>query len=176
MSIDTHSSADASTGVVGLDDILGGGLARECVFLVEGNPGTGKTTLGLQFLIAGAASGERGLYITMSETEAELRQGAASHGWSLADQVHIVEIVPPESLLDPNREQTLLYSSDLELGETTRQIFSVIEQTSSGSNRRGQPVRVPPVGTELAALSAADPGAQAFLRTAAAPPSCSSMI
>ena len=65
----------------------------------------------------------------MSETEAELRQGAASHGWSLADQVKIVEIVPPESLLDPNREQTLLYSSDLELGETTRQIFSLIEQT-----------------------------------------------
>ena len=100
------------------------------MFLVEGNPGTGKTTLGLQYLMAGSTEGECGLYITMSETEAELRQGAASHGWSLAEQVHIVEIVPPESLLDPDREQTLLYSSDLELGETTCQIFSVIEQTS----------------------------------------------
>lgn len=122
-----ETSGDASSGVAGLDDILGGGFARTCVFLAEGMPGTGKTTLGLQFLMAGAAAGERGLYITMSETDAELRQGATSHGWSIGELIEVVELVPPESLLDAKLHQTLLYSSDLELGEATRQIFSMIQ-------------------------------------------------
>jgi circadian clock protein KaiC len=120
--------SDAATGIAGLDDVLGGGFARGSVFLVEGNPGTGKTTLALQFLLAGEASGERGLYVTLSETEQELRRGAASHGWSLGDLAHVFEVVPPDSLLDPDQQQTLLYSSDLELGETTRQVFSFIER------------------------------------------------
>ena len=130
MSTVVQVPTDATSGIAGLDDVLGGGFARGSAFLVEGNPGTGKTTLGLQFLLAGEAEGERGLYVTLSETEQELRQGAASHGWSLGEQVRVFEVVPPESLLDPDQQQTLLYSSDLELGETTRQLFSVIDQVA----------------------------------------------
>ncbi len=120
-------SDQAHTGVVGLDDILVGGLSRNRVYLLEGSPGTGKTTAALSFLRAGAAQGERGLYITLSETENELRESAASHGWSL-DGLDIFELVPPESLLDEEQQQSLLYSSDLELGETTRMIFDAVER------------------------------------------------
>ena len=115
-----------TTGISGLDDILGGGLERGRVFLLEGDPGTGKTTIALQFLLAGLAAGERGLFITMSETEDELRAAAASHGWSL-EGLDIFELVPPESLLDDDQQQSLLYSSDLELGETTKRIFEAFE-------------------------------------------------
>ena len=115
----------AGTGISGLDDVLGGGMRRNRLYLIEGNPGTGKTTLALQFLIEGAAQGERGLYITLSETDAELRAGAASHGWTL-DGVDVFELVPPESLLDESQAQSLLYSSDLELGETIRAAFDEI--------------------------------------------------
>jgi circadian clock protein KaiC len=118
----------ASTGISGLDDILSGGLSRGNLFLIEGAPGTGKTTVALQFLLACAKAGEKGLYITLSETERELRAGAASHGWSL-DGIEIFELLPPESLLDSEQQQSLLYSSDLELGETTKQIFAVVERT-----------------------------------------------
>jgi circadian clock protein KaiC len=117
----------AELGVSGLDNITAGGLARSRLYLLEGNPGTGKTTIGTQFLMAGADRGERALYITLSETEDELRAGAASHGWSL-DGVDIFELVPPESLLDDEQQQSLLYSSDLELGETTKRIFQAFEQ------------------------------------------------
>jgi circadian clock protein KaiC len=117
----------AELGVPGLDDITVGGLARGRLFLLEGSPGTGKTTIATQFLMTGAASNERALYITLSETEDELRAGAASHGWSL-DGVDIFELVPPESLLDEEQQQSLLYSSDLELGETTRRIFETFEK------------------------------------------------
>ena len=118
----------ALTGIAGLDDILAGGLTRGHVFLIEGEPGAGKTTVALQFLLEGARNGERGLYITLSETEAELRQGAASHGWTLGGDIEIFELIPPESLLDAEQQQSLLYSSDLELGETTRQIFQAMER------------------------------------------------
>ncbi|WP_297833875.1 ATPase domain-containing protein, partial [Pseudomonas sp.] len=107
----------AATGITGLDDILSGGLARSHIFLLEGQPGTGKTTVALQFLLAGASIGERSLYITLSETERELREGACSHGWELDDSIEIYELTPPESLLNAEHQQSLLYSSDLELGE-----------------------------------------------------------
>ncbi|TCZ64807.1 ATPase domain-containing protein [Roseicella aquatilis] len=118
----------AATGIPGLDDVLSGGLARSRVYLIEGNPGTGKTTLALQFLLAGAARGERGLYITLSESDTELRDGAASHGWTIGPEIEVFELVPPESLLDADQQQSLLYSSDLELGETTRQVFEAVER------------------------------------------------
>ncbi|MBV9054600.1 MAG: circadian clock protein KaiC, partial [Hyphomicrobiales bacterium] len=118
----------AKTGISGLDDVLSGGFSRGHVFLIEGEPGTGKTTLSLHFLLTGAEAGERTLYMALSETAEELRQGAASHGWTLGDEIEILELIPPESLLDPDQQQSLLYSSDLELGETTKQIFDIIER------------------------------------------------
>ena len=122
-----RASGQAAIGIAGLDEVLGGGLERERVFLVEGSPGTGKTTIAMQFLISGAAAGERVLYITLSETEEELRAGGRSHGWSL-DGVTVYELIPPENLLDEDQQQSLLYSSDLELGETTKRIFEAFER------------------------------------------------
>lgn len=122
-------SDDAKTGIEGFDIVLNGGMARRRFILLEGAPGTGKTTIATQFLLAGIKGGERGLYITLSETEDELRAGAASHGWDLTG-IDVYELVPPESLLDENQQQSLLYSSDLELGETTKRIFEVFERVS----------------------------------------------
>ena len=118
----------AKSGIWGLDEILSGGFSREHMFLVEGEPGTGKTTIALQFLMEGARAGEKCLYITLSETERELRQGAASHGWLFDERIVVFELLPPESLLDSEQQQSLLYSSDLELGETTRQIFEAVDR------------------------------------------------
>src|SRR3712207_1756574 len=124
--MDQTAPRDAATKIAGLDDVLGGGLERGRTYLLEGSPGTGKTTIALQFLISGAEAGESCLYITLSETEDELRATATSHGWAL-DGVSIYELVPPESLLDDDQQQSLLYSSDLELGETTKRIFEAFE-------------------------------------------------
>src|SRR4051794_41755406 len=118
----------ASTGADGLDAVLGGALARNRLHLLEGSPGTGKTTIALQFLLAGAVAGEQGIYVSLAETDEELRDGAASHGWKIPDQVKIFELVPPESVIDTDQHQSLLYSSDLELGETTKRIFEEIER------------------------------------------------
>jgi circadian clock protein KaiC len=122
-------AAKAQFGVPGLDDILLGGLTRNRLYLIEGAPGSGKTTLGLQFLLDGARAGEKGLYVTLSETEQELRETASSHNWSIPESVDIFELVPPESLLDEKQQQSLLYSSDLELGETTNRIFEAMERS-----------------------------------------------
>ena len=116
-----------STGVEGLDAILNGGLVANRLYLVEGRPGTGKTTLALQFLLDGARRGEKVLYVTLSETAQELHQVAHSHGWELGGEL-LFELVPPEARLDPNHEQTLLHPSEVELGETTRLIFDLVER------------------------------------------------
>src|SRR5579864_5376956 len=121
----------AATGVTGLDDILHGGLARNRLHLLEGTPGTGKTTIALEFLMAGAAAGERGFYVTLAETEQELREGAASHGWQLDDKIEIFELLSPQSVLDSDQHQSLLYSSDLELGETIRRILEAVDSAMS---------------------------------------------
>ena len=121
----------ARTGVPGLDDILAGGFAQGRVFLLEGTPGTGKTTIALRFLMEGAKEGEKGLYVTLSETANELHSAAASHGWTLDDSIEVFEVAPPESLLDADQQQSLLYASDLELGETTKLIFEAVERTKA---------------------------------------------
>jgi circadian clock protein KaiC len=108
--------------------VLGGGLSAGHVFLLEGDPGTGKTTIALRFLIEGAAAGERGLYITLSETEQELRDGAASHGWTIDSNIEVFELVPEESLLDADHQQSLLYASDLELGEAATSLLQAFER------------------------------------------------
>ncbi len=129
--MNTTATADPTSqacfGIEGLDDILAGGLERNRLYLLEGNPGTGKTTAAMAFLLEGVQRGESCLYITLSETEEELRATARSHEWSL-EGVEIFELVPPESLLDEQQQQSLLYSSDLELGETTRMIFEAVER------------------------------------------------
>jgi circadian clock protein KaiC len=122
-----------STGNPGLDDILGGGFDADRLYLVEGRPGTGKTTLALQYLLDSVRRGEKGLYITLSESEQELRVVAARHGWSL-DGIAIFELVPPEATLDPDRELTLLHPAEMELSETTKLIFDRVTEI--------EPVRV----------------------------------
>lgn len=116
----------ASTGIPGLDDILGGGLPADHLYLVEGNPGSGKTTLGLQFLLRGADRGEKGLYVTLSETQQELRTVAASHGWKL-DGVEVFELVSSEGL-GPEAEQSILHPSEVELGETVRGVMEAVDR------------------------------------------------
>lgn len=121
----------AGTGIEGLDNVLRGGITRGTLFLLEGEPGAGKTTLALQFLMDGSRLGEKCLYITLSETSAELRQGAASHGWELDDNIEIFELLPPESVLNDEQHQSLLYASDLELVETTKVIFDTVERVKA---------------------------------------------
>lgn len=116
----------ALTGISGLDDILNGGLTPDRMYLVEGTPGTGKTTLGLGFLLTGAAAGETGLYITLAETEIELRAVAQTHGWSL-DSLTLFEMVPADGLGE-DQEQTLLHPSEVELGETVRDIMAKVDE------------------------------------------------
>jgi circadian clock protein KaiC len=116
-----------STGSEGLDDILGGGLDANRLYLYEGRPGTGKTTISLQFLLKGRSLGERVLYITLSETKRELEVVAERHGWSLAG-IDVFELVPPETTLDPERELTVFHPAEVELSETTGLMFKEVER------------------------------------------------
>ncbi len=93
----------ALTGVPGLDDVLSGGFSPGHVYLIEGHPGTGKTTIALRFH-EGASAGEKGLYVCLSETERELRDGAASHGWTIDEGIEIFELTPTEGLLDAEQQ------------------------------------------------------------------------
>ena len=115
------------TGVAGLDAILMGGLAPRRLYLLEGEPGCGKTTLALQFLMEGARNGEKVLYITLSETAEELTQVAASHGWSL-DGVHIHEVIPGEEILSGEETYTVFHPSEIELNEAMRSFLNEIER------------------------------------------------
>jgi len=117
----------SATGIAGLDNILCGGLTPNRLYLIEGVPGSGKTTLALQYLIEGAKCGEPVLYVTLSETEEELRAMARSHGWSL-DGITIRELVPPEESLQPAEQYTMFHPAEVELSETTRTILSDMER------------------------------------------------
>jgi circadian clock protein KaiC len=125
--ISDDQGAAVATGVPGLDYVMAGGYARASLHLIEGAPGAGKTTLALQFLMDGRERGERGLYVSLSETRAELIRSSESHGWSL-DGIDIFELVPPELTLDTKRDQTVLYASDLELGETVDMVMKEVER------------------------------------------------
>ena len=124
---DETKGTKVPTGSDALDDILSGGYERSRVHLLEGRPGSGKTTLALQFLMDARERGERPLYITLSEGRDELIEAAATHGWSL-DGIEIYELVPPELSLDPTQEQSVVYSSDLELGETVKLVMDCVER------------------------------------------------
>lgn len=117
----------SATGVPGLDEVLHGGLLAGRVYLVDGNPGAGKTTLALQYLLRGAAAGERCLYVTLSETADELAASAASHGWML-DGIDVVELLPDPGQLADDAALTMFHPSEVELTETTQKVMAVIER------------------------------------------------
>jgi circadian clock protein KaiC len=116
------------TGIAGLDDILNGGLPQGHLFLVEGDPGTGKTTLALQFLLEGVRRGESVIYVTLSESRKELEQVVHSHGWSV-DSLQIYEMVPPEDDLNPEAQYTVFHPSEVELADTITAILEQVDAT-----------------------------------------------
>ncbi len=116
-----------SLGVPGLDKVLAGGFPPGHLYLIDGDPGTGKTTLGLQFLMAGAMRGEPVLYITLSESERELRQVAQSHAWDL-EGIHIFELLPMEESLQVEEQYTVLYPGEVELSATIKAILRRVEE------------------------------------------------
>src|SRR5688500_4008930 len=103
-----------STGVPGLDNVLGGGLTAGRLYLVEGTPGAGKTTIALQFLMEGVRKGEPVLYVTLSETEEELSGVAQSHGWDLTG-INMRELLPTQESLQPDEQYTMFHPSEVEL-------------------------------------------------------------
>lgn len=127
MDQNSDTSRFLSSGVPGLDNILSGGFTRDRLYLIEGEPGTGKTTLALQFLTEGVRLGESVMYITLAESAAELASVAHSHGWSL-DGVHVEEIISDQSALDPDQQYSIFHPSEIELGTTTQRIITAIEK------------------------------------------------
>ncbi|HLA11756.1 MAG TPA: ATPase domain-containing protein [Pyrinomonadaceae bacterium] len=115
------------SGISGLDNILGGGLPRNCFYLIQGGPGSGKTTLGLQFLLEGVRQGESVFYITLSETKAELIRVAQSHGWSLSS-ISLLELSAIESLLKPDAQTTVFHPSEVELTKITKLLIDKVEK------------------------------------------------
>ena len=121
------TGALVATGIAELDDILGGGLTADRVYLLNGSPGAGKTTLSLQFLLEGVRTGEGALYVTLSETRRELLAVAQSHGFSL-DGIEIVELISEELDLDPEQQTTMFMPSEVELNVTTRKILDEVDR------------------------------------------------
>lgn len=128
-SIPADAPARVSTGVAGLDEILGGGLPSNHLYLLNGLPGTGKTTLALQFLLAGAAGGAPGLYVTLSESRKELAAVAASHGWSL-DRVEVFELAAVASE-DASEGYTLFHPAEIELQQTVDAVLAAVERSGA---------------------------------------------
>src|ERR1700743_2635459 len=117
------------TGIAELDDVLGGGLSLIRFYLLHGTPGSGKTTLSLQFLLEGAARGETVLYVTLSETRAELIAAAAPPGMSL-DKVAIFELMSEDGEMDPDNQYTMFRPSEIELSRTTKALLDEVERVS----------------------------------------------
>ena len=120
-------TAKVATGIAGLDDILGGGLPQRRVYLIQGAPGSGKTTLAMQFLLTGAKAGEKVLYISLAETRDEVEEVARSHGWSL-ENVEIVELSALQQQLDAQAQNTLFHASEVELIETTKLLLDAVDR------------------------------------------------
>lgn len=127
ISLNHRASGRVSTGIPGLDTILAGGLRRNRLYVIEGDPGSGKTTLALQFLLDGVACGEQVLYVTLSETAEELHEVAESHGWSL-DGINLLELGSLAEILRDESEYTVYHPSDVELGETTKRVKTEVER------------------------------------------------
>jgi circadian clock protein KaiC len=126
--MDPKAQSKCGTGIEGLDDILGGGLPRNRLYLLQGDPGVGKTTLALQFLLEGARQQEKGLYITLSETKEELLEVANSHGWSI-ENLAVMELSAIENELLQEAENTLFHPSEVELTRTTKKVLDEVERT-----------------------------------------------
>ncbi len=123
----TSQPGRCRSGIPGLDIILHGGLIAERLYLVDGNPGAGKTTLALQFLMEGVRAGDRCLYVTLSETGRELQAVAASHGWSL-DGIDIFELIVDEGALQEDAQLTMLHASEIDIGEMTRKLMAELDR------------------------------------------------
>jgi circadian clock protein KaiC len=117
----------AATGIGGLDDVLGGGFTPHRLYLIEGIPGSGKTTLAFQFLLEGVKRGEKVLYVTLSETREEIEAVAASHGWTL-EGISVRELIPTDGSLEPGEQYTVFHPSEVELSETTRKILDTFHE------------------------------------------------
>src|SRR5580704_9394892 len=117
-----YNAQRSKTGIPGFDEVVCGGLIADRLYLIDGNPGAGKTTFALQFLLEGTRAGEKCVYVTLSETKEELEAGARSHGWDLSG-IEIIELIATEKELQGDEQLTMLPPSEVELGETTRLII-----------------------------------------------------
>jgi circadian clock protein KaiC len=123
----SREAAVLSIGVPGLDFVLGGGLPQHRVYLIEGMPGTGKTTLALQFLREGVARGQSTLYVTLAESRHELEAVAVSHGWTL-DGIEVYELSPPDEILNPETKYTVFHPSEVELNQSVQSVYDAVER------------------------------------------------
>jgi circadian clock protein KaiC len=131
MNAEAAALARCNTGTSGLDHILGGGFPLHALYLLQGDPGVGKTTLALQFLLAGSRRGESCLYVTFSETREELFAVARSHGWSL-DGIGVLELSNFAQQVTAEAENTLFDPADIELHDVTKIIFAEVERIKPG--------------------------------------------